>query len=269
MKRLFLLAVGCLLTTSLAFAQMQQGQPQQIRAKAKLIHGAPTTCPNDPVMPSNGVVTDSDLIFPQSTAYYTLNAKGGHSYSIEVWAPFDPTTNFAPTIQVGTSCNSNDINPTPVTNVDPDISGGFSARVSWEQASDQTLSVALINPDTVASYSYYISVTDTSLHNIHWSTFSNFDTQWSLANLTSSAITGTLTVVNDKGTTVATIPVMIPANRFTQISAKGSGVHVDQQGAATFVYVGTPGAVRGDTTIIRGDAGVITLSPFVSQHSSY
>ena len=247
MKRLFLLAVGSLLTTSLAFAQTQQGQPQQIRAKAKLIHGAPTTCPNDPVLPSDGVVTESDLIFPASTAYYTVNAKGGHSYSIEVWAPFDPTDNFAPTIQVGTSCNANDINPTPVTNVDPDLSGGFSSRVSWEQASDQILSVAVINPDQNGSYTYYIRITDTSLHNIHWSTFSNFDTQWSLANVTASSLTGTLTVGNDKGATVATIPVTLPANRVTQSSAKGSGVSADQQGAAT-LSMSVPQECRGDTS---------------------
>ena len=54
MKKACLIAACCMLTTSLAFAQTQPGQTQQIRAKAKLIHGAPTTCPNDPVLSSDG-----------------------------------------------------------------------------------------------------------------------------------------------------------------------------------------------------------------------
>lgn len=270
MKRMFLLAACCFLTTSLALSQTQQAPTQQIRANTKLIHGAPTTCPNDPVLPANGVVTDYDQIFPGNTVYYTLNAKGGHSYSIEIWDPTDVTVpNIAPMIMVGTACNSNNVAPTDVTHVDPDISGGFSSRVSWTQASDQTLQITVVNPDQNTSYVYYIRATDTSQYNIHWSTFSNFDTQWTLTNLTSTDISGTLTVVNATGMTLATIPVTLPAERFTQISAKGSGVPANQQGAATFVFVGPAGAIRGDTTIIRGDAGVIVQSDFITRHSAY
>ena len=185
MKKVWLITVCCLTLSSLAFSQAKQG-----RTKLTIIHGAPTTCPNYPVLPSDGIVTGEDLLFRGTTAFYSLNAKGGHSYSIEVWDPFDSTANVSPVIQVGTVCNSNDIQPMNVTEVDPDLSGGFSHRVSWVQGSNQTLQIALGNPDQNNDYAYYIRVTDTSLHNIHWSTFSPFDTQWSLANLTSSETQG-------------------------------------------------------------------------------
>ena len=264
-----LLLVACCLTTSLAFSQIQQGQSEQVRPKAKVIHGAPTTCPNDPVLPADGTVADYDQIFPGTTVFYTLNAKGGHSYSIEMWDTFDPTANLAPTIMVGTACNSNNIGPTDVTHLDPDLGGGFSHRVSWVQASDQTLQISVGNPDQNNSYVYYLRVTDTTLYNIHWSTFSNFDTQWTLTNLTATDISGTLNVVNANGVTLASIPVTLPAERFTQISAKGSGVPANQQGAASLVFVGPAGAVRGDTTIIRGDTAVIVQSEFITRHSVY
>ncbi len=270
MKKAFLLLACCSLTAGLAFSQTQPDQTQQIRTKAKLIHGAPTTCPNDPVLSSDGAANnDYDQIFPGTTVYYTLNAKAGHSYSLEIWDPFDFTANVAPVIMVGTSCNSNNAGATDVTHVDPDLSGGFASRVSWTQASNQTLQISVGNPDQNNSYVYYVRVTDTTLYNIHWSTFSNFDTQWTLTNLTETDISGTLVVVNSNGMTLASLPVTLPAARFTQISAKASGVPINQQGAASFVFVGPAGAIRGDTTIIRGDAGVIVQSEFITRHSAY
>jgi hypothetical protein len=264
MKKVWLITACCLTLSSLAFSQAKQG-----RTKLAIIHGAPTTCPNDPVLPPDGIVTGEDLLLRGTTAFYSLNAKGGHSYSIEVWDPFDSTANVAPVVLVGTACNSNDIHPDNVTSVDPDLSGGFSHRVSWVQGSDQILQIAVGNPDLNNDYAYYIRVTDTSLHNIHWSTISNFDTQWTLTNITAADITGTLMVVSEDGTTLASLPITLPADRFTQISARGSLVPANRQGAAKFVYVGPAGAVRGDTTIIKNDTSVIVQSSFVSQHSTY
>ncbi len=86
MKKACLISVVCLLFASLALAQTKQG-----RTKPNALKGAPTTCGADPVLASDGTVTSEDFIAVFSTAYYQLNVKGGHSYSIEVWDPFDPT----------------------------------------------------------------------------------------------------------------------------------------------------------------------------------
>src|SRR6185312_3030379 len=137
MKKVCLLAACCWLLTSLAFSQTQQ--VQQIRAKSKLIHGAPTTCPNDPVLASDGTPTSDDRIFPASSAFYSLNAKAGRSYSVGVWDVVDPTASVSPTIAVTTDCSTSISGIKTVTNIDPDLSGGFSARVSWIQSTNQTL----------------------------------------------------------------------------------------------------------------------------------
>ena len=270
MKRVFLIAACCLLITSLAFSQMQPGQTQPIRPKAKVIH-APTTCPNDPVLMSDGTINGDDFLFaPPSTNYYALNAKGGHSYSVEVWDVFDPTVGMSPSITVTSDCTHAISGVMDVTSLDPDLSNGFSHRVSWIQSSDQMLYLAIASPDQNQNdvYDYYIRVTDTSLHNIHWSTFS-YNTLWSLANLTPVDISGTLTVVSQQGVTLGTFPLTVPADGFAQVNAKVAGIPANQQGAATFVYVGPAGAIRGDVSLIRNDGNVVALEFFLPQHSSY
>lgn len=266
MKRVFLLAACCFLTTSLAFSQTQQGQTQQIRAKAKLIHGAPTTCPNDPVVVSDGTAASDDLIFPASSAFYALNAKGGHSYSVEVFDTVDPTAAMSPTIKVTTDCSTS-IGATDVTTVDPDLSGGFSNRVSWIQSSDQTLYIAVMNPDPNGSYTYSIRVTDTTQFNPRWSTYTPFNTQWGFTNTTTSPITGTLTVYDSTGTVLATVTKTFPANLFTLIDAKASGVPVNHFGDAVFAYTGPAGAILPDTVLINSTATIIVQYEFTGKHS--
>ncbi len=268
MKKALLIAIGCLLTTSLALAQTQAGQTQQIRAKTKLIQGAPTTCPADPVLPSDGVVTSEDLIFPATTAYYALNAKIGHSYSVEVWDPFDPTAAMAPMIKITSDCTNSISGVMDVTNVDPDLSGGFSNRVSWIQGSgNQTLYIAVANPDQTNSYTYYIRVMDTTQFNPRWSTYSPFDTQWGFTNTTSSSITGTLTVLNSDGTVLKTITQTFPPEQFTLVSAKGNGVPVNHYGDAIFAYTGPAGAILPDAVLINGTATIIVQYLFEGKHS--
>ena len=269
MKRAFLVVACCLLTASVSFSQVQRGQTQAIRPKTKSIPAA-TTCPNDPVLMSDGTINGDDFIFANGTNYYTLNAKGGHSYSVEVWDVFDPTAAVSPTIKVTSDCNNSIAGVFDFTSADPDLSNGFSRRVSWIQGSDQTLYLAITNPDMNQNdvYDYYIRVTDTSLHNIHWSTWS-YNTLWSLANLTSGDISGTLTVVNDQGVTVGTFPLTVPADGFAQVNAQVAKIPPNNQGAATFVYTGPAGAIRGDVSLIRNDGNVVALEFFVPQHSSF
>jgi hypothetical protein len=248
-------------------SQTQTGQTQQIRAKTKLIHGAPTTCPNDPVLPSDGTVTSEDLVFPASSAFYALNTKGGHSYSVEVWDPFDPTAAMAPTIKVTSDCSNSISGVSDVTSVDPDLSGGFSDRVSGIQGSNQTVYISVANPDQNNSYTYYIRVTDTTQYNSRWSTYSGYDTQWGFTNTTSSEIDGTLTVLNIDGTTLATIPLKLPANLFTNTTALGNSVPVNHSGDAVFTYTGPAGAIIPDAVLINKTATVIVTYKFEGKHS--
>jgi hypothetical protein len=268
MKKVFLIAACCFLTTSLAFSQTQPGQTQQIRAKAKLIHGAPATCPNDPVLVSDGTEASDDLIIPASMAFYALNAKAGHSYSIEVYDHIDSTAAFAPTIKVTSDCTTSIAGVVDVTNVDPDLTGGFSDRVSWIQgSSDQTVYISVSNPDQNNAYTYNIRVTDTTQVNPRWSTYGTFDTQWGLTNTTLSSITGTLTIYKFDGSVVKAINETIQAGQFTNVSARGSGVPVGIYGNAVFTYVGPAGAILPDAVLINSANTVIVPYKFEGKHA--
>lgn len=267
MKKVFLLVACCFLTTSLAFSQTQPGQTQ-IRAKAKLIHGAPTTCPGDPVLLSDGTPTSDDLIFPASAAFYAVNAVAGHSYAVEVWDVFDPTASVSPTIKVTTDCSTSIGGVTDATHVDPDISGGFSDRVTWIQASsNQTLYISVTNPDQNNSYTYNLRVTDTTQFNPRWSTYGTFDTQWGFTNTTSSPITGTLTIYKFDGSVVKTITQSIQGGQFLNVPARASGVPVGIYGNAIFAYNGPAGAILADAVLINSANTVIVPYKFEGKHS--
>ncbi len=269
MKKVLLIAACCFLTTSLAFSQtQQQGQTYNLRAKTKLIHDAPTTCPNDPVLVSDGTAAESDLMVPGVTVFYAVNAKGGHSYSIDVWDTFDSTAGVAPMVKVTSDCSTSIAGVMDVTNVDPDISGGFSNRVSWIQSSDQTVYVSVTNPDQNNPYSYNIRVTDTTQINPRWSTYDPFDTYWGFTNTTTSPITGTLTVIDSTGSVLTTITKTYPAGLFTQVSAKGNGVPKNHYGNAVFTYVGPAGAILPDAVLIQlPNANQIVPYKFEGIHS--
>jgi len=266
MKKVCLIAVCCFLTTSLAFSQTQQGQPQ-IRAKAKLIHGAPTTCPNDPVLASDGTPTGDDIVFPGTSAFYTLKAKAGHSYSVDVWDVFDPTAAVSPEIKVTSDCTTSISGVQDVTNIDPDLSGGFSGRVSWIQSTDQTVYISVTYPDQNNSYTYSLRVTDTTQINPRWSTYDPFNTQWGFTNTTGSAITGTLKVYDSSGALLKTITKTYPAGLFTLVSALDNQVPINHFGNAIFTYVGPVGAILPDAVLINKTATIIVQYLFEGKHS--
>jgi len=216
---------------------------------------------------SDGTPASDDLVFPATSAYYTLNAKGGHSYSVDVWDTFDPTASISPTIAVTSDCTNSIAGVMDVTHVDPDLSGGFSHRVSWIQSSDQTVHIGVTNPDQNNTYTYSIRVTDTTQFNPRWSTFSPFDTQWGFTNTTTSSITGTLTVYDSTGVVLATVTKTFPPGLFTLVGAKASGVPVNHFGDATFTYAGPAGAILPDAVLINSTATIIVQYLFEGKHS--
>ncbi len=268
MKNVFLLVACCLLTSSLAFSQTQQGQTQQIRAKTKLIHGAPTTCPNDPVLVSDGTEASDDLIFPATAAFYALNVIAGHSYSVEVYDHVDTTAGVSAVIKVTSDCSTPIPGVMDVSDVDPDLSGGFSDRVSWIQGSPgQIVYIGVMNSDPASAYTYNIRVTDTTQINPRWSTFGIFDTQWGFTNTTSSPITGTLTVYKFDGTVAKVITQTIQAGQFLNVPARANGVPSGIYGNAVYTYVGPAGAILSDAVLINSSSTVIVPYKFEGKHA--
>ncbi len=262
MKNLSLLAICLLLTASFALAQTQKNG-----AKPRPIQGAPTTCGADPVLASDGTETPQDLIAPGSNAYFTLNAKSGHSYAVEAWDTVDQTVPGSLTIQLLAADCVTAVPSTDVTSVDADLSGGFARRISWIQASDATIQIQLTNTDQDNPYAYQVRITDTTLFNTRWSTFGGYITSWGLTNTTSTPVTGTMTVVNSKGMTVATKSTTLAANTATFLTTQDLKVPADDAGGSSFAYVGPPGAVIGDGFLVSANGAVVTPILFENKHA--
>lgn len=216
---------------------------------------------------SDGSSVGQDFLLMAASNYYTLKVLAGHSYSVDVWDPFDATNGISPAIQIVAADCISAVNATDASNVDPGLSGGFSARVSWIQTSNATVHIAITNPDQNNSYTYYARVTDTTLFNPRWTTYSGFSTQWGLTNTTSSDVLGTFTVIDLDGSILSTVTnASVKAGVTTFFYTWALGLPPDHVGSATFAYIGPPGAILADAYYLNANATVVVPSFFASKH---
>lgn len=68
---------------------------------------------------------------------------------------------------------------------------------------------------------YSVSVTETTLYNPRWSTFSGFNTSWGFHNTTNVTLNVTLTVIRTTGEVLATDTFTVTAGRVVFKSAQG------------------------------------------------
>lgn len=257
--------VICLAVSTILCAQQPTQHSSYSRNASLTKHSAPTTCPNDPVLAADGRESSEDLIFPASTAFYSINVKGGHSYSIEVWDTIDGTAMVSPVIQVlKGDCTTAIVTP-ETTAMPPDLSGGFSKRVSWTQTADATYQVAVSNPDQNNAYYYQIRVADTTLHSPRWSTLVGFSTHYGFLNNTSTDINGVLTLksVNTQETFSATVTIPAHNEAFVAIPSTNYQVPADRYGFADFTFVGSPGAITADGYFQTVTNGIFSIAPTI------
>ncbi len=106
---------------------------------------------------------------------------------------------------------------------------------------------------------YTIRITDTTLVNPRWSTYSGFSTQYAFINNASVPVNGTLTVHDHSGAVLTTTQLTVPASgEYFQTVA----TPVDHYGFSTFAFVGPPGVITADAYFINGSATVIVPSSF-------
>jgi hypothetical protein len=260
-KKTFATTLCILVISCLALAQAKAPKANTPRTHQNISTGAGISCGADPILPTDGSSTD-DFVFQGSANWYLVNLKGGHSYSVEVWDSTDPTIGgSAQLAMIANDCTT----PLPTANVsslDPDLSGSFGQRISWIQTADAQAYVQL-NTSDPSGNAYTIRVTDTTLWNQRWSTFSGFRTQYSFVNTTESPITGTLTVYNTTGTVVNTQIITIsPLNDSFYIFS----TPLNTVGFATFAFVGPAGAITSDAYFINGNATVIVPTAFAPRN---
>ncbi len=152
--------------------------------------------------------------------------------------------------------------------MDPDLSGGFSHRISWIQGADASVYVSVVNPDQNNSYTYYIRVTDTTLFNPRWSTYSGYQSTWGLTNTTPSNLSGTMTVIDSSGSVLAVYPATLKAAQPTFLTTQQLNIPADHVGYANFAYVGPPGALVGDGFMISPN-GLLVIPILLEDKHSY
>ena len=123
------------------------------------------------------------LLTPTCIVYYGGFFLAGHSYTAEVWDPYDADTGIYPALQLLNGCA---FGPSyaDIYNFDPFLYYTFSDRISWISPTSDLYQIGLPNFDTVNGYNFFIRITDTTLHNPRWSTFSGFITQYAFVNNT-------------------------------------------------------------------------------------
>jgi hypothetical protein len=202
--------------------------------------------------------------------FVMVNLKAGHSYSVEVWDPTEANQFWEgggvfliPTLD----CSTADPNWSDIWTMDPDISGGFSDRVSRIQDSDVTEWIDISSFDTSLSHNYEMRIVDTTLYNSRWSTVVGFSTHYGFLNTTENNISGTLTLTESGGTQhVVNFTVPAGGEVFEVIAGDGSGspglnLPPNLAGSASFAFVGSPGAIKADGYFQAVQNGVFVIVP--------
>jgi hypothetical protein len=268
MKRLFLALVYAGLLSSMVLAQNPKLSPNVGR------HGGTpgdTTCNGfSPALVADGS-SIQDYVLNNSTNYYLVQLLDGHSYSVEANDPIDTSTAVITIGALAADCTTT-LSVSDIWNIDPEMIGYFSDRISWIQAGTHNsfLTIRNVSPN---SYTYNIRIVDTTLRSPRWSTYSGFVTQFGLLNTTRSDISGTLTLnVFEDGSTVS-VPVTIPAGKqLFETVPVSSGLTVippNRSGNASFAFVGPPGAITADAYFINSNATVVVPGSFNPRNSQH
>ena|ERR1035438_6563433 len=267
MKKLGLLTICLLLINSMAFAQAKPAK----HGKSGIKPLNYTVCDSSaPVVYINGAGF-RDFIDIFGDNYVQVNLKAGHSYAAEAWDPTDQFFNDNPgglplyVLLLHGDCTSDD--STDVTGMDPDLSNGFSNRISWIQASDSLEYIHVSSFDNHVSHNYFLRIVDTTLYNARWSTVVGFSTHYGFLNTTESAISGTLTLT-ESGGTQHVVSFTIPAGGevFEVVAGDGTGspglnLPPNLAGSASFVFVGAAGAIKPDGYFQAVQNGVFVIVP--------
>lgn len=208
-----------------------------------------------------------DIVADKSVEFYL---QPGHSYSAEVLLPSfnnDMTVIFGGPNTACPAADSAGFTHTESTSPNFLTAGSYRRASitipSGNNANDfYTIRVGASNPETVT-----VSISDTTMYNPRWSTFSGFITQWGFQNTTNAAISGTLTVVDGVSGGPYTKSVSVPAGGKTVFVTTsdtfgGGPIPGSHAGGAIFTHNGPPGSIKADAYFINGSGSVIVPSEF-------
>lgn len=250
--------------------------------------GESQDCLNPDLIVTDGRIVNShfDASFNgfNPTNWYAFYGQAGHSYSVEFVPTVDnENSNLAIHFVNFTIWGPNDIGGlqqngcrgastlslTSTQKYSPVVSKGIygtGQRASLVEPVSGLNILSISNSQGAGAYSY--RVTDTTLFNPRWSTWSGYDTSWGFTNTSDMTITGTLSVYETSGRLLKSAAVTIPAGGQVFRTSNPSDLNLPRNdaGYAVFSHNGPPQAIVGDAYMLNGPATVVVYAKFETRN---
>ena len=153
-------------------------------------HAAGTLCASATRLVADGRILDFDFVPQASTGWYQFNVVAGRSYSVEVRDDIEDDNADLNGVVLTTGCGGASVTVNDSTQLDP-ILASNSFRGSFTASATGAIEISVPNGNAGAGRYVAVAVSDTTVFNPRWSTFSSFITQYGFQNTTSGSITGT------------------------------------------------------------------------------
>ena len=219
------------------------------------------------VDPSDNSATDDDLLICDSyvalvpdgrlvsravaggaNVWFVAPLRSGASYSAEFQNLLDSGPPTVTLFAGADGCTGNSSLVTRDTTLIDPVADGSAVRVSFVAGgSDPYYRIKLAAPAGPANI--WVGLAETTLFSAAWSTNGGFNTFYSLQNTTGGSLSGTLTLLDTSGTTLATFAVTIPAGQTSSTNTASLGVTRNRTGTARFTHDGPPGSVVAEAAI--------------------
>ena len=227
-----------------------------------------TSCGSPTWIVPDGRVTEY-TIPASTTVWFAFVPTAGHSYTAEGNYPedsFNPGVLAfkASDLNFATCAGTSTLGAIDTFGVDPDAEGGDRASfiVPFSPVSPPVVYMSAQNIEAVP-HRFTFLVSETTLFNPLWSTFGGFQTFYRFQNTTSATIHVTLTLINNAGTTVATITALAIAPGATAATRSTSPLDLNvtpqQAGQGIITHDGPPGALQVDGFLGNFSGGSVVL----------
>jgi hypothetical protein len=232
---------------------------------------AGTACATPTVVPADGRVVDFDFVANSGNNFYQFDVTKGNSYSVEVRQDYDDLqtpNDLTTTAFTDAGCTAPVAGLVDTTAIEPALPAN-SARFSFTAAASGTIRLQVANGNASTGRYVSVSVSDTTVFNPQFSTFSGFQTQYLFINTTGADVHGVLTVTPNvcvgavPAPSVVNVTVPKGANLTRSVSPQGSiPMPANCGGFAKFTHDGPPGSVITDALYINANASVIVSAKF-------
>ena len=231
-------------------------------------HAAGPLCASGTRLTADGRILDFDFIPQASTGWYQFQAVAGRSYSVEVRDDIEDDHADLNAVTLTTGCGGAAVTVNDTTQLEPVLAAN-AFRGSFTATASGPVNISVPNANVGLGRYVAVSVSDTTIFNPRWSTYSGFVTQYGFQNTTAGAIIGKLILTSVLGSAISPVTrtVNVPANSevFVMVGAASTSdivIAPTHAGYAVFSHNGPPGGLITDAYFINVGATVIVPAVF-------